>query len=115
MPPKSTFHARGQGNPHTGQYAVAAGIYYFAAADAWKEVLISYRYEAAADGKKVFSEADRRQRLSKHFFKILGLLPQNHIVHDTAIGLQLPESNNREPTGPISRRKAETRWRLSCG
>lgn len=33
-----------------------------------------------------------RQKLAQHFFDILGLLPQRHVVHDTAIGLQLPES-----------------------
>ena len=32
-------------------------------------------------------------RRARHFFDILNLLPQNHIVHDTAIGLQLPELN----------------------
>lgn len=84
--------ARVAANPHRGQYAVTAGVYQFAPADAWKEVLISYRYEAAADGG--LSEADRKHRLARHFFEILSLLPQKHIVHDTAIGLQLPESNN---------------------
>jgi hypothetical protein len=33
----------------------------------------------------------RRHRQARQFFNILGTLPQNHIVHDTAIGLQLPE------------------------
>jgi hypothetical protein len=39
--------------PATGQYAVAAGVYTFAAADTTKQVLISYRYTAAASGKTV--------------------------------------------------------------
>jgi hypothetical protein len=80
---------RVSGNPQAGQYAVQAGIYRFAAADAWKDVLVSYRY---GTGASEMSGADRRHRLARHFFKILGMLPQNHIVHETAIGLQLPES-----------------------
>ncbi|HUY68784.1 MAG TPA: hypothetical protein VMV79_05740, partial [Alphaproteobacteria bacterium] len=42
-------------------------------------------------GGAPFSAADRRHALAQQFFAILGLLPQNHIRHDTAIGLQLPE------------------------
>lgn len=38
-----------------------------------------------------------RQRPSNYrarkFFEIINALPQKHIVHDTAVGLQLPESN----------------------
>ena len=34
---------------------------------------------------------DRRLRRARQFFDILAQLPQNHIAHDTAIGLQLPE------------------------
>jgi hypothetical protein len=34
-----------------------------------------------------------RYRRARRFFDILGQLPQTHIVHDTAIGLQLPELN----------------------
>jgi hypothetical protein len=30
---------------------------------------------------------------ARQFFDIVNQLPQNHIVHDTAIGLQLPELN----------------------
>ncbi len=44
-------------------------------------------------GPKRFS-LETKHKLAGHFFDILGLLPQNHIVHDTAIGLQLPESIN---------------------
>ena len=42
-------------------------------------------------GNGTLSQAKHRHVLAKHFFDILGRLPQNHIVHDTAIGLQLPE------------------------
>lgn len=38
------------------------------------------------------SAAGRKHKLAGQFFDILSLLPQKHIVHDTAIGLQLPES-----------------------
>lgn len=39
----------------------------------------------------LFRRSDRKQELARQFFEILGYLPQNHIVHDTAVGLQLPE------------------------
>jgi hypothetical protein len=39
------------------------------------------------------SKADHKHKLALHFFDILGLLPQRHVVHDTAIGLQLPDAN----------------------
>jgi hypothetical protein len=38
------------------------------------------------------STGEKRHHLAQHFFDILNMLPQNHIVHDTAIGLQLPEA-----------------------
>ena len=76
--------SRVKANPLPGQYIVEAGTYRFNAADAWKEVLISYRYGVGAP----LSGADRRHRLAQHFFKIpRHVLPQNHIVHDTAIGI----------------------------
>ena len=40
------------------------------------------------------SLADRKHLRARHFFEILSLLPQRHIVHETAVGLQLPESIN---------------------
>jgi len=83
-------YARVKANPLPGQYVAKAGVYRFNPADAWKEVLISYRYGVG----QPLSGAERQHRLSQYFFKILGMLPQNHIVHDTAIGLQLPESIN---------------------
>ena len=44
-------------------------------------------------GPKNFS-SEVRHRLAQKFFDIVSQLPQEHIVHDTAIGLQLPESIN---------------------
>ena len=41
------------------------------------------------------SLAARKNQHARHFFEILNALPQNHIVHDTAVGLQLPELNGR--------------------
>ncbi|MDE1900427.1 MAG: hypothetical protein KGI37_02140 [Alphaproteobacteria bacterium] len=43
--------------------------------------------------KKGEGDTQRAHRRARKFFDILGALPQNHIVHDTAIGLQLPELN----------------------
>ncbi|MFY9288651.1 MAG: hypothetical protein WAO98_09145 [Alphaproteobacteria bacterium] len=40
--------------------------------------------------------ADRNHKLSQQFFEILKLLPQKHILHDTAVGLQLPEMINEQ-------------------
>jgi hypothetical protein len=40
--------------------------------------------------------AARNHKLARQFFDILGLLPQSHILHDTAIGLQLPEAINEQ-------------------
>ncbi len=37
----------------------------------------------------------RKCRQGKRFFDILAKLPSKHIVHDTAVGLQLPELNGR--------------------
>ncbi|MDP9127991.1 MAG: hypothetical protein M3N08_07020 [Pseudomonadota bacterium] len=47
---------------------------------------------ASLTSKTTPSEAGRKHKLIGHFFDILSLLPQKHIIHDTAIGLQLPES-----------------------
>jgi len=38
--------------------------------------------------------AERKHKLAQKFFAILDTLPRRHIVHDTAVGLQLPESIN---------------------
>jgi len=39
------------------------------------------------------SRGPRQAKLARQFFDVLNKLPQNHIVHDTAVGLQLPELN----------------------
>ena len=44
-------------------------------------------------GSDARSFAIRKNRQARRFFDILSQLPQNHILHDTAIGLQLPELN----------------------
>jgi hypothetical protein len=42
-------------------------------------------------GAGAMSVTDRTHKNARQFFEILSLLPHKHIVHDTAIGLQLPE------------------------
>ncbi|MBV8548527.1 MAG: hypothetical protein JO126_03620 [Alphaproteobacteria bacterium] len=37
------------------------------------------------------SAADHRHMLSRLFFNIMGQIPTSHIVHDVAVGLQLPD------------------------
>jgi hypothetical protein len=44
-------------------------------------------------GSGAASISARQHRLGRQFFDILNKLPQNHLVHDTAVGLQLPELN----------------------
>ena len=53
------------------------------------------RKKGGGTGGSARVQAARKHKQAREFFKILGLLPQNHIVHDTAIGLQLPELNGR--------------------
>ena len=43
----------------------------------------------AGDG---FSHTFRQKKLSERFFKIMDMLPQQHLSHDVAIGLALPEA-----------------------
>jgi hypothetical protein len=43
--------------------------------------------------KKSKGEGDKQAMRARQFFDIVNQLPQNHIAHDTAIGLQLPELN----------------------
>jgi hypothetical protein len=74
--------------PAAGEYAVAAGVYHFAAVDAGRRVMISYRFS------EKIHQSDRKHIRAKHFFEILSLLPQKHVLHEMAIGLQLPESVN---------------------
>jgi hypothetical protein len=49
---------------------------------------------SAGGNVKKFSAAENRARLAERFFDIVSLLPQKHIVHGTAVGLQLPEANS---------------------
>ncbi len=77
---------RVKARPQRGQYAVAQGIYEFAPADCGQEVIIEYARSTAA------TETARRHQRARQMFDVLSLLPQKHIVHDTAIGLQLPEN-----------------------
>ncbi|HEU0118242.1 MAG TPA: hypothetical protein VFR09_06375 [Alphaproteobacteria bacterium] len=81
--------------PRSGQYRVHKGVYQFARADAGREVTISYMHNSAAGSRKL-SESEKKHKLAQKFFDVLSLLPQSHIVHDTAIGLQLPESINEQ-------------------
>jgi len=74
--------------PKENQYRVDAGVYQFALMDCGRDVVISYLRKSSGAA----SPAENRHRLARHFFDILSVLPQKHIVHDTAIGLQLPES-----------------------
>jgi len=40
---------------------------------------------------KMNEDKIKQNKLGRQFFNVIEKLPQNHIVHDTAIGLQLPE------------------------
>lgn len=37
------------------------------------------------------SPADQRHRLSQLFFDVVGQIPANHVIHDVAVGLQIPD------------------------
>jgi hypothetical protein len=39
---------------------------------------------------------DRNSSLKAHFFRILDLLPQRHLVHDVAVGLTLPDASKEK-------------------
>ncbi len=81
--------------PQAGQYVVHNGIYQFASADSGREVEISYTHNGTATGApRKYTNSERKHKLAGQFFEILDLLPQKNIVHDTAVGLQLPESIN---------------------
>jgi hypothetical protein len=79
--------------PKTGQYSASQGAYIFASADNGREVTVSFMGSGGGTAGKL-SDSERKHKLARRFFDILSLLPQNHIVHDTAVGLQLPESIN---------------------
>jgi hypothetical protein len=76
--------------PASEQYHVEHGTYCFAAADIGRDVTLCCNCRGGSG--ETLSPAEHKHKLARHFFDILSLLPQNHIVHDTAIGLQLPES-----------------------
>jgi len=50
--------------------------------------------ETKKDKTKGMLDADCGYKNAKQFFDILGQLPPSHIIHETAVGLQLPEFNN---------------------
>lgn len=84
-------------SPKDGEYAVACGIYHFSPMQAGCEVTLSYFTRGAGDdAPRKLNGAETKHKLAQHFFDVLNLLPQNHIVHDTAVGLQLPEMINEE-------------------
>ncbi len=76
--------------PHIGMVLGARDLFYPADVEDEKS-------RDKKDGKKGGSDAvsmtSRKHRNAQQFFDILNTLPQNHIVHDTVIGLQLPELN----------------------
>ena len=81
--------------PESGQYQVSRGHYQFSASDTGREVTLHYTCKGRSDDvPHKLSDNERRHRLSKLFFRIIDQLPHKHIVHDTAVGLQLPESIN---------------------
>jgi hypothetical protein len=71
---------------------VHKGIYQFASCDTGRAITISYMHNASGKGQaRKLSVSERKHKLARQFFDILDLLPNQHIVHDTAVGLQLPE------------------------
>jgi len=81
--------------PEAGEYRIQNGVYHFAKADAGRDVTLTYMHNASGQGQpRKLSQSERKHQLAKQFFDILDLLPQKNIVHDTAVGLQLPESIN---------------------
>jgi hypothetical protein len=83
--------------PQTGEYSFRQGVYEFARADEGRSVEIGYmRQPLDGDRPSERTSSERRHMLAQKFFNLLELLPHNHIVHDTAVGLQLPEMINEE-------------------
>ena len=78
--------------PHVGMVLGAQDLF---------QRIISEEQEEEAHKKKggktgssgTRSMTNRKLKQAQHFFHILNQLPQSHILHDTAIGLQLPELN----------------------
>ncbi len=84
--------ARVADHPKAGEYAAARGHYRFSREDCGREVTVTYGHAVTDGAARSLSAAERRHRLAQQFFDALGRLPSERIVHDTAIGLQLPES-----------------------
>lgn len=78
-------------NPLRNQYAVHEGRYQFSALDCGRKIVITCVGEGSGTNQ---SESEKKHLLTQQFFNILSQLPQKHIVHDTVVGLQLPESIN---------------------
>ena len=86
-----------KGSPMAGQYNVKLGVYQFAAEDSGREVAITYSFRTTEEDKpEKLAAKDQKHHLSKLFMSIIDDLPHEHIVHDTAVGLQLPESINEQ-------------------
>lgn len=82
-------------NPQKGEYSFKNGVYTFAEADEGLGVEISFmRLPTESQINRQLTAIERKHRMAQQFFDILGQLPSNHIVHDTAVGLQLPEMIN---------------------
>lgn len=79
-------------SPASGEYSIAQDTYQFSATDCGREIIISNKCEESKSAEtRMLDSEERKVKLAEHFFSILGQLPQEHIIHDTAIGLQLPE------------------------
>ncbi len=73
--------------PHIGMCLGARDLFYPAEEENKK------KKGGKKGGTGAMSISHRTHKQARRFFDILNQLPQNHIVHDTAIGLQLPELN----------------------
>ncbi|MFA4994287.1 MAG: hypothetical protein WC521_03175 [Bdellovibrionales bacterium] len=80
--------------PHIGM-VLGAGDVFQRYSDNTEEYILPKRRKKGEKkgGTGTISPAAKRHKLARQFFDILNKLPQNHIVHDTAVGLQLPELN----------------------
>ncbi len=83
-------------SPACGEYTVDKGIYGFHSSDAGRDRTIVFLGHHAGGEEKVRRSSSRRHRLAKRFFDIISLLPNEHLSHETAIGLKLPEFGAKE-------------------
>jgi len=79
-----------------GSFTFRSGTYVFARGDEGRTVNIHYMRLPSSERSEKLSSIENKHRLAQKFFNVLGQLPQKHIVHDTAVGLQLPESINEQ-------------------